>query len=108
MAEESDLLKLKPKSPSQILEALAKSRKKGLLGPLTSLHLRSGRDIIGRVLRFEEELGQPGALLLFQMQGPSQNDDDVVYLDAVNIEAVTVHGAKEHLQVLEPAQFPGL
>jgi hypothetical protein len=111
MVNETDLLKLKAKSPSEILEKMSKSRRRVTeegagKGPLTTLHLRSGRDISGWVLKFEEELGQSGATLLFQTQGPSQNiSDDLVYIDVSNIEAVTVHGTTEYLHIIAPGKF---
>ena len=111
MGNESDLFKLKPKSPSKILEKLSKSRRNSPEGgtggaPLTTIHLRSGRDISGWVLKLEEELGHAGATLLFQALGQSQNtSDDIVYLDVANIEAVTIHRTTDFLHVISPGKF---
>lgn len=69
--------------------------------PLVTLHLRSGRDLVGRVLRFEEERPGRGFCLLLQRHDGSRGlGDDVAYIDAGSVEAVTVHGARRSAAAL--------
>jgi hypothetical protein len=62
--------------------------------PLVTLHLRSGRDLVGYLMA-RSNAGAPGEAWLVHVPGAARNagDDDVAYVPPAAVEALTVHGA---------------
>jgi len=91
------ILKLAPHPVSVVLQNLFAIRQKANQGgamkvPLTTLHLRSGRDVTGWLISIDERKGDS---LVFQRHGPDlrQPDFHILYVDPRDIEAITVHDA---------------
>jgi hypothetical protein len=61
--------------------------------PLVTLHLHSGRDLVGHLLA-RSEPGAPDGAWLMHVPGPDRfAGDDVAYVPPSAVEAITVHGA---------------
>jgi hypothetical protein len=67
---------------------------------LVTLHLLSGRDLIGWVRGSEATSRQRRHLLLHRAGSDRGMSDDVAYIDPARIEAVTVHQASRHIPLL--------
>jgi len=89
------LQRLPPRPLSRLLGDLAALRQRAAAGesvsvPLTTLHLRTGRDVVGWVVA----LDQAGWLLVHGAgPDPRQPGYDAVYLPLAAVEALTVHDA---------------
>ncbi len=93
------LLRLEPRPLDEILGELCALRARretdaAVQVPRVTLHLRSGRDLSGEVLRLGDEV-RTGRWLVLHDHGPDPRrvELDAVYLPLASIEAITVHGA---------------
>jgi hypothetical protein len=105
--DERALVDLPAQSVGRLLESLARLRERRDAGekirvPHVTLHLRSGRDVSGFVLKLGTSPG-PDVNVLMHAPGsdPRSPDYDAVYVPAASIEAVTVHNAPR--QATSPA-----
>ncbi len=95
MPDEQKLLELEPKMPVRLLEELAglSERVAGgetLRRPTVTLHLRSGRDVSGVVLKVRHQ-GHAAVAALHLPGGGRTPEYDVAHVPVDSVEAVTVH-----------------
>ncbi len=91
------LAQLRPKPLRQLLEQAAALWQRAANGekiplPMVALHLVSGRELSGNVIRLELVGRNPEPLLLLHRIAPGERfpDADVAYVPLVSIEAVTI------------------
>ena len=73
--------------------------------PLVILHLRSGRDLSGRIIKLEEDPRRARTLLV-QTSGLGRAEDSALYVERDSIEAVTVVEADMYADLLSDGILP--
>lgn len=105
--DERKVRALAARTIDDVITALANANVRELEGreraPSVTLHLRSGRDVAGIVLR--ELSDRQTSWLVVQTGKRSRHEpaNDVTYVPLAAIEAITVHEAQSHLPLLAPA-----
>ena len=94
------LLQLPTESVISLLQRLSDLREQQrsipeIVLPRVTLHLRSGLDLTGYVLRVGQPVSATEPVVLLHTPGtdPRRTEDDVAYAGASSIESVTVHDA---------------
>jgi hypothetical protein len=91
--------RLTAQSIDAVVDELLALRRRGNAGegvptPMVTLHLRSGRDVVGYLLA-RSNAGAPGEAWLVHVPGAGRGGDDVAYVPPSAVEALTVHGARQ-------------
>lgn len=105
-SDQAAFLKLPPLTVSALLRQLVSLRRRASSGedvkvPQVTLHLRSGRDVQGKVL--DQAAADRGGGVLVQV---GVEPRDAVYLDPHGVEAITVHEANALEALLAPPPSP--